>query len=56
MDALESTDILLVEDSDADAELMIRALSKGNVINKLVRVHDDEQDAALKQQHVWRSH
>ncbi len=59
MDALESTEILLVEDSDADAELMIRALGKGNVINKLVRVHEgkpDEQDAALKQQHVWRSH
>jgi len=40
MDAFESTAILLVEDSDADAELIVRALTKGNVVNKLVRVRD----------------
>ena len=40
MDAPDSTDILLVEDSDADAELMIRVLTKGNMVNSLERVHD----------------
>jgi two-component system response regulator len=40
MDDLEAVEILLVEDSDADAEMTIRALRKGNVVNKLVRVHD----------------
>jgi len=39
-DNFEAADILLVEDSDADAEMTIRALSKGNVVNKVVRVHD----------------
>src|ERR1700727_2269468 len=40
MDDFEAVDILLVEDSDADAEMIIRALRKGGVVNKLVRVHD----------------
>ena len=40
MDEFETVDILLVEDSDADAEMIVRALRKGSVVNKLVRVHD----------------
>jgi two-component system, response regulator len=40
MDEFEATDILLVEDSDADAEMIVRALRKGGVVNKLVRLHD----------------
>lgn len=40
MDEFEAVDILLVEDSDADAEMIARALRKGGVVNKLVRVHD----------------
>lgn len=40
MDDLTAVEILLVEDSDADAEMTIRALKKGNVANRLVRVHD----------------
>lgn len=39
MDESEAVDILLVEDSDADAELTIRALRKGSLVNKL-RVRD----------------
>jgi two-component system response regulator len=37
---LETVEILLAEDTDADAELIARALSKGHVINKVVRVRD----------------
>jgi two-component system response regulator len=40
MDEFEAVDILLVEDSDADAEMIVRALRKGSVVNRLVRVHD----------------
>jgi two-component system response regulator len=40
MDDFEAVEILLVEDSDADAELIARALRKGNVVNRLVRVRD----------------
>jgi two-component system response regulator len=40
MDDFEAVDILLVEDSDADAEMILRALRKANVVNKLVRVRD----------------
>jgi two-component system, response regulator len=40
MDDFEAVEILLVEDSDADAELITRALRKGNLVNRLVRVHD----------------
>jgi two-component system, response regulator len=40
MDEFEAVDILLVEDSDADAEMTSRAIRKGNVVNHLVRVRD----------------
>jgi two-component system response regulator len=40
MDEFTAVDILLVEDSDADAEMIVRALRKGSVVNKVVRVHD----------------
>ena len=36
----EAIEILLVEDSDADAEMTMRALKKGNVANKLMWVKD----------------
>ncbi|MDP8985786.1 MAG: response regulator [Pseudomonadota bacterium] len=39
MDESEAVDILLVEDSDADAELTSRALRKGSLVNRL-RVRD----------------
>ena len=39
MDEL-AADILLAEDSDADAELTLRALRKGNLVNKVLRVRD----------------
>jgi two-component system response regulator len=40
MDDLGTADILLAEDSDADAELTLRALRKGNLVNKVLRVRD----------------
>jgi CheY-like chemotaxis protein len=40
MDDLGAADILLAEDSDADAELTLRALRKGNLVNKVLRVRD----------------
>jgi two-component system response regulator len=40
MDDFEAVEILLVEDSDADAELIVRALRKSNVINQVVRLRD----------------
>ena len=40
MDEYTTVDILLVEDSDADAEMIVRALRKGSVVNRLVRVRD----------------
>jgi CheY-like chemotaxis protein len=40
MDDFGAVDILLVEDSDADAELTTRALRKGGLVNRLVRVRD----------------
>jgi two-component system response regulator len=40
MDDFGTVEILLVEDSDADAELILRALRKGNIVNKVVRVRD----------------
>ena len=40
MDDSVAADILLAEDSDADAELTLRALRKGNLLNKIVRVRD----------------
>ena len=36
----KSLKVLLVEDSDADAELILRALRKGNIVNRVVRVRD----------------
>ena len=40
MDDFEAVEILLVEDSDADAELIVRALRKSNVVNSVVRLRD----------------
>jgi two-component system response regulator len=40
MDEFAAVDILLVEDSDADAEMTIRALRKRSLVNRLVRVRD----------------
>jgi two-component system response regulator len=40
MDEFEAVEILLVEDSDADAELIIRALRKSSLVNKVVRLRD----------------
>ncbi len=40
MNDFEAVEILLVEDSDADAELIVRALRKSNLVNKVVRLHD----------------
>lgn len=40
MDDFEAIEILLVEDSDADAEMIVRALRKSNLVNKVVRLRD----------------
>jgi two-component system, response regulator len=40
MDDFGAVDILLVEDSDPDAEMTTRALRKGGLVNNLVRVRD----------------
>ena len=40
MDNFEAAEILLAEDSDADAELITRALRKGSVVNRIARVRD----------------
>ncbi|MEO8038539.1 MAG: response regulator [Betaproteobacteria bacterium] len=40
MSALEAVEILLAEDSDADAEMTLRALRKNKVTNSVVRVKD----------------
>ena len=40
MTGFEAMEILLAEDSDEDAELTLRALKRGNIVNKLVRVKD----------------
>ena len=37
------TDILLVEDSEADIELTLHALAKGDMANKIHVVHDGEE-------------
>lgn len=39
----KTIEILLVEDSDQDAELAIRALKKNNITNNVVRLKDGEQ-------------
>jgi two-component system response regulator len=40
MDGLDELSILLVEDNDADAELIVRALRKGRLVNLVHRVRD----------------
>ncbi len=40
---INEVEILLVEDSDSDAELTIWALNKVNLANRLVRLKDGEQ-------------
>jgi two-component system response regulator len=40
MDGLDELSILLVDDSDADAELIVRALRKGRLVNVVHRVRD----------------
>ncbi len=40
MTEISAGDILLVEDSDADAEMITRALRKGGLVNKVFRAHD----------------
>ena len=40
MDETGAADILLAEDSDSDAELTLRALRKGNLVNRVLRVRD----------------
>jgi two-component system response regulator len=40
VDDFEAVEILLVEDSDADAELIARSLRKSKVVNKVVRLRD----------------
>src|SRR5258708_3545764 len=39
---MEQTEILLIEDSDDDADLATRALRKAKVTNKIVRIRDAE--------------
>jgi two-component system response regulator len=36
----EAVEILLVEDSDADAEMIVRSLRKGNLVNQVFRIRD----------------
>ena len=43
MDEIKVIEILLVEDNPRDAELMIRALKKHNLANKLIRVEDGSE-------------
>jgi CheY-like chemotaxis protein len=43
MEPYEQVEILLVEDSDLDAELTIRALKNGALANKLLRVRDGQE-------------
>jgi two-component system response regulator len=40
MTEISAGDILLVEDSDADAEMITRALRKGGLVNRVSRAHD----------------
>lgn len=43
MDVNKTVEILLVEDSDHDAELALRSLKKNNISNKVVRLKDGEE-------------
>jgi two-component system response regulator len=47
MSEMETVEILLIEDSDADAEMTIRALKKGNVANVVTRVNDGVEALAF---------
>ena len=40
MTEYQTVDVLLVEDSDADAEMILRALRKGGLVNRIARLHD----------------
>ena len=40
MTGFDAMEILLAEDSDQDAELTLRALKRGNILNTVVRVKD----------------
>jgi two-component system response regulator len=40
MNDFQTVDVLLVEDSDADAEMILRALRKGGLVNRIARLHD----------------
>lgn len=40
MTEFQTVDVLLVEDSDADAEMILRALRKGGLVNRIARLHD----------------
>ena len=42
-DGFEMVDILLAEDSDADAEMTLRALRKSNIGNRVHRVRDGQE-------------
>ena len=42
-DSFEMVDILLAEDSDADAEMTLRALRKSNIGNRVHRVRDGQE-------------
>lgn len=43
MEHVEEVEVLLVEDNPLDAELTIRALKKGGLVNKLLRLGDGQQ-------------
>ena len=43
MEANKAVEILIVEDSDQDAELALRALQKNKISNKIIRLKDGEE-------------
>lgn len=43
MEVYKTVEILLVEDSDQDAELALRALQKNKISNKIIRLKDGEE-------------
>ena len=43
MNVNKTVEILLVEDSDHDAEMALRALKKNNISNKVIRLKDGEE-------------
>lgn len=54
----KAVEILLIEDSDEDAELAIRALKKHNITNNIVRLRDGEEALEFifcKGEHAHRS-